>query len=165
MKEYRWQSALCVSQLQFQVLTSAEIYDFCIRQMLRKLRTSAGVVVGMFISMMIFMLGLNCFVLCRNVGIDSVNSVDYEYMYMLKFPEESFPESWEVCYAESLPLWLSARLFAYRCPRPPLTRSIPGRLPMLPAGWTYGSSGIFIRWFLQGLCWFIFCQVRWSGGR
>lgn len=101
--------------------------------MLRELRTSAGVVVRMFISMMIFMLGLNCFVLCRNVGIDSVNSVDYEYMYMLKFPEESFPESGEVCYAESLPLWLSARLFAYRCPRPPLTRSIPGRLPMLPA--------------------------------
>lgn len=76
--------------------------NFCIRQMLRELRTSAGVVVGMFISMMIFMLGLNCFVLCRNVGIDSVNSVDYEYMYMLKYPEESFPESGEACYAESL---------------------------------------------------------------
>lgn len=76
--------------------------NFCIRQMLRELRTSVVVVVGMFISMMIFMLGLNCFVLCRNVRIDSVNSVNYEYMYMLKFPEESFPENGEICYAESL---------------------------------------------------------------
>lgn len=76
--------------------------NFRIRQMLRELRTSVGVVAGMFISMMIFMLGLNCFVLCRNVGIDSENSVKFEYMYMLKIPEESVSEGGEACYAEAL---------------------------------------------------------------
>lgn len=76
--------------------------NFCIRQMLRELRTSVGVAVGMFVSMMIFMLGLNCLVLCRNVGIDSRNSVKFEYMYTGKFPEESIPEGGEACLLQPL---------------------------------------------------------------
>lgn len=76
--------------------------NFCIRQVLRELRTSVGVAVGMFVSMMIFMLGLNCFVLCRNVGIDSKNSVKFEYMYTGRFLEESIPEGGEGCLLQSL---------------------------------------------------------------
>ncbi len=76
--------------------------NFCIRQMLRELRTSVGVAVGMFVSMMIFMLGLNCFVLCRNVGVDSKNSVKFEYMYTGRFLEENVPEGGEACLLQSL---------------------------------------------------------------
>lgn len=76
--------------------------NFCIRQMLRELRTSVSVTVGMFVSMMIFMLGLNCFVLCRNVGIDSKNSVKFEYMYTGRFLEENVPEGGEACLLQSL---------------------------------------------------------------
>ncbi|MDE7192654.1 MAG: ABC transporter permease, partial [Oscillospiraceae bacterium] len=40
------------------------VRNFRIRQMLREIRTSVTVVIGMFISLLIFMLGLNCAVLC-----------------------------------------------------------------------------------------------------
>lgn len=76
--------------------------NFRIRQMLRELRTSVGVAVGMFVSMMIFMLGLNCFVLCRNVGVDSKNSVKFEYMYTGRFLEENVPEGGEACLLQPL---------------------------------------------------------------
>lgn len=78
------------------------VRNFRIRQMLREVRTSATVVIGMFISLLIFMLGMNCFILCRNVKIDTENSTKFEYMYTLKYPEKSVPESGEACYTESL---------------------------------------------------------------
>lgn len=73
-----------------------------IRQMLREARTGLTVVFGMFISLMIFMLGMNCFVLCNNVNTDTVSDTKYEYMYMLKYPEEKPPENAEAYYVESL---------------------------------------------------------------
>lgn len=78
------------------------VRNFRIRQMLREVRTSVTVVLGMFISLLIFMLGLNCFVLCENVGIDARNTTKFEYMYTLKYPEKTAPEEAEVCYTESL---------------------------------------------------------------
>lgn len=78
------------------------VRNFRIRQMLREVRTSVTVIIGMFISLLIFMLGMNCFVLCQNVKIDTENSTKFEYMYALKYPEKSVPEGGEACYTESL---------------------------------------------------------------
>ena len=78
------------------------VRNFRIRQMLREIRTSVTVVIGMFISLLIFMLGLNCAVLCENVKTDSVSSTKFEYMYTLKYPEKTVPEGSESCYTESL---------------------------------------------------------------
>lgn len=78
------------------------VRNFRIRQMLREIRTSVTVVIGMFISLLIFMLGLNCFVLCGNVKTDSVSSTKFEYMYTLKYPEKTAPKGAEACYTESL---------------------------------------------------------------
>ena len=78
------------------------VRNFRIRQMLREIRTSVTVVIGMFISLLIFMLGMNCFTLCNNVKKDSVNSTKFEYMYTLKYPEKTVPEGVEACYTESL---------------------------------------------------------------
>ena len=78
------------------------VRNFRIRQMLREIRTSVTVVIGMFISLLIFMLGMNCFTLCNNVKKDSVNSTKFEYMYTLKYPEKTAPEGSESCYTESL---------------------------------------------------------------
>lgn len=78
------------------------IRNFRIQQMLREVRTSAAMVIGMFISLLIFMLGINCFVLCQNVKIDTENSTKFEYMYTLKYPEKSVPDGGEACYTESL---------------------------------------------------------------
>ncbi len=76
--------------------------NFKIRQMLREIRTSVTITLGMFISLLIFMLGLNCFVLCENVGIDTKNTTKFEYMYSLKYPEKTVPEGAEACYSEAL---------------------------------------------------------------
>lgn len=75
---------------------------FQIRQMLREARTGLTVVFGMFITMLIFMMGLNCYVLCENVRIDSSRDATFEYMYTLKYPEETPPKESEACYLKSL---------------------------------------------------------------
>lgn len=75
---------------------------FQIRQMLREARTGLTVIFGMLISLMIFMLGINCFTLCKNINSDTVRDTKYEYMYVLKYPEETPPENAEAYYVESL---------------------------------------------------------------
>lgn len=75
---------------------------FQIRQMLREARTGLTVIFGMLISLMIFMLGINCFTLCKNINSDTVRDTKYEYMYVLKYPEETPPENVEAYYVESL---------------------------------------------------------------
>lgn len=75
---------------------------FQIRQMIREKRSGFTIVCGMVISLLILMLGLNCYVLCQNVKKDSMNSTSFEYMYSLKYPEKEVPEGGEACYVESL---------------------------------------------------------------
>ena len=75
---------------------------FQLRQMIREKRTGVTVVCGMTISLLVLMLGLNCYVLCRNVETDSRNSTKFAYMYSLKYPEKEVPKGGEACYAETL---------------------------------------------------------------
>ena len=75
---------------------------FQLRQMIRESRTGFTVVCGMTISLLVLMLGLNCYVLCRNVQKDSIASTRFEYMYSLKYPEKEVPKGGEACYMESL---------------------------------------------------------------
>lgn len=75
---------------------------FQIRQMLREARTGLTVVFGMLVTLMIFMMSMNCYVLCTNINADTVRDTKYEYMYVLKYPEETPPENAEACYVESL---------------------------------------------------------------
>lgn len=75
---------------------------FQLRQMMREKRTGFTVVCGMLISLLVLMLGLNCFALCRNVQRDSIDSTKFEYMYSLKYPEAEIPKGGEACYVKSL---------------------------------------------------------------
>lgn len=75
---------------------------FRIRQMLRELRTSFTVWFGMFISLLIMMLGINCYVLCEHIRIENKEDTRYEYMYTYKYPEEEVPSGGEACYAKTL---------------------------------------------------------------
>lgn len=78
------------------------VHTFRIRHTLRELRASVTVIAGMFVSLLVLMLGLNCFVLCENVRIDSTDSVTFKYMYLLKYPEERIPDGAQACYTKSL---------------------------------------------------------------
>lgn len=78
------------------------IRDFQLRQILRETRTGIAMTGGMFISLLIFMLGLNCFVLCWHIKADSAKSVKFEYMYSLNSPPQSILTEGEACYAKPL---------------------------------------------------------------
>ncbi len=58
---------------------------FQIRQMMREMRTGFTVIIGMVISLLIFMLGMDCYVMCNNVKIGNIVDASYGYMYTLKF--------------------------------------------------------------------------------
>ncbi|MBQ5320032.1 MAG: ABC transporter permease [Oscillospiraceae bacterium] len=78
------------------------IHRFQVRQMLREARTGITVVFGMFICLLVFMLGMNCYVLCNNIRVENAEDTKYSYMYTLKYPEKTAPENAEACYMESL---------------------------------------------------------------
>lgn len=75
---------------------------FQIRQMLREMRTGLTVIIGMIISLLIFMLGIDCYVMCSNVKTGNIEDASYSYMYMLKYPADEVPNEGEACYMESL---------------------------------------------------------------
>ncbi len=75
---------------------------FMVRQMLRERRTVLTIIRGMVISLMIFMMGLNCFVLCKNMGEKPVEDTRYRYMYTYKYPSEEVPEGGEAVFVTSL---------------------------------------------------------------
>lgn len=65
---------------------------FRIRQIMREARTSFTVVGGMFISLLILMLGLNCFCMCQHISKDNKADTKFEYLYTYKYPKDSVPE-------------------------------------------------------------------------
>ena len=75
---------------------------FRLRQMLREGRSAAGVVLGIFVCLLLMMIGINAYTLCVHVGQDNVADTKYAYMYLYKYPEEEVPEGGIPAYAESL---------------------------------------------------------------
>ncbi|WP_028521615.1 ABC transporter permease [Ruminococcus flavefaciens] len=78
------------------------IRSFQIRQLLRELRIAFTVVLGMFISMLIFMIGMNSLTLCLNVKNETQADTKYNYMYYMKYPEKELPAEGEAVYTETL---------------------------------------------------------------
>ena len=75
---------------------------FKIRQILRERRTALTIIAGMAISLLIFVMGMNCYVLCESVGRLSSKDTRYEYMYSYKYPTEEAPEGGEACFVQTL---------------------------------------------------------------
>lgn len=78
------------------------VRKFRIRQLLREMRANITVAACMFVSMLILMLGLDCYSMCNNVTTDTLAGATYEYMYTLKYPTSEVPEGSEACYVKSL---------------------------------------------------------------
>lgn len=78
------------------------VRKFRIRQLLREMRANITVAACMFVSMLILMLGLDCYSMCNNVTTDTLAGATYEYMYTLKYPTSEVPDGGEACYVESL---------------------------------------------------------------
>lgn len=76
--------------------------QFTFRQMSGEKRSVLTVIFGMAVALLIFMIGLNCYVLCSNVKEQNIADINYKNMYVLKFPMESVPEGAEACYIRNL---------------------------------------------------------------
>ncbi len=91
---------------QFNIRSKSFERVFRIRQMMRELRSSITVVLGMVISMLVVTLGLNTYSLCTDVRDRNVADTKYEYMYLYKYPEKQVPEGGEAAYVEGLDMQL-----------------------------------------------------------
>ncbi len=76
-------------------LSGGFVRIFRIRQLLREKRTALTLFFGMFISLLIVMLSLDCYTLCSHVKTESARDTKFAYMYTYKYPEEEVPEGGE----------------------------------------------------------------------
>lgn len=75
---------------------------FRVRQMLRESRTGFTVIFGMFISLLIMMLGIDCYVMCRHISEENKADTKYGYMYTYKYPGAAVPDGGEAAFAKNL---------------------------------------------------------------
>lgn len=75
---------------------------FRVRQMLRESRTGFTVIFGMFISLLIMMLGIDCYVMCRHISEENKADTKYGYMYTYKYPGAAVPDGEEAAFAKNL---------------------------------------------------------------
>ncbi len=78
------------------------VQKFRIRQFLREIRTSFTVVFGMFIALLVMMLGINCYTICHNMSVQNKEDTKYEYMYTYKYPTDEVQEDGEACFVKTL---------------------------------------------------------------
>lgn len=77
------------------------INAFGIRQMLREKRSIFTVIFGMLISLMLLIMGLNCYIMCENIGTQSEEDTRFKYMYTYKYPDDK-PEKGEISFARKM---------------------------------------------------------------
>lgn len=88
----------------FKIKSKNFIKVFRIRQTLREIKSCGAIIFGMTISLLVFMLGFDCYVCCKNVEIQSIADTRYNYMYLYKYTANTndVPEGGEIAYTESL---------------------------------------------------------------
>ncbi|MCR5121964.1 MAG: FtsX-like permease family protein [Ruminococcus sp.] len=86
----------------FNIRTKSFITMFRLRQTVRELRSALTVVLGMLVSLLVIMLGLDCLVMCRAVKINNAADTDYGYMYLYKYPDKEVPEGGEGAFVRTL---------------------------------------------------------------
>lgn len=78
------------------------IHVFQVRQLLREKRSAFTMFSGMFISLLVVMLSLNCYVLCEHIKTENSADTRFSYMYSYKYPEKQVPEGGEAAYGVTL---------------------------------------------------------------
>lgn len=78
------------------------IHKFQLRQFLREMKSSFTIVLGMFLSLLILMIGFNTFTICSNMRKQNEEDTKFSYMYTYKYPTTKEPNNAETCYLENL---------------------------------------------------------------
>lgn len=90
------------SYKQFSLRTKSFPCLFAIRQLVRESRSAIATVLGMLVSVMVVILGLDCYVMCKAVKDDTVKDTKYAYQYLYKYPKKTAPKGGEAAYLETL---------------------------------------------------------------
>ena len=90
------------SYRQFSLKTKNFPLLFAIRQLVRESRSAIAMMLGMFVSVMVVIMGLDCYVMCEAVQRDTVRDTKYAYQYLYKYPEKTPPQGGEAAYLETL---------------------------------------------------------------
>ena len=90
------------SYRQFSLKTKSFPTLFAIRQLVRESRSAMAMMAGMFVSIMVIIMGLDCFVMCNAVKRDTINNTKYAYQYLYKYPDQTPPQDGEAAYIETL---------------------------------------------------------------
>lgn len=85
-----------------QIKSRSFIRTFQIRQFLREKRSCIAVLAAIFVSLLILVLGLNCYVLCSNIKVKNAEDTKYNYMYQYKYPTDFPPVDGTEAYIEGL---------------------------------------------------------------
>lgn len=85
-----------------QIHSGSFVHVFQVRQLLREKRSAFTMFFGMFISLLVVMLSLNCYVLCEHIRTENRADTRFAYMYSYKYPEEQVPEGGEAAYGVTL---------------------------------------------------------------
>ncbi len=75
----------------FNIRSKNFITVFRIRQMVRELRSAITVVFRMFVALLVIMLGLDSYVMCKALKENNSADTHYEYMYLYKYPDKEVP--------------------------------------------------------------------------
>lgn len=78
------------------------ISRFRIRRILRELRAAFTMAVGLYISLALVFIAVDCYVMCRHVEVDTLADTHYEYMYLYKYPDRKVPEGGTPAFAKTL---------------------------------------------------------------
>ncbi len=90
------------SYKQFEVKSKNFERVFSIRQLVRESRSAIAMILGMFISVMVVIMGINCYFLCKNVSKYNSEDTKYGYMYLYKYPDKEVPEGGEGAFVHTL---------------------------------------------------------------
>ena len=77
------------------------ISRFRIRRILRELRAGLTMAFGLYVSLSLVFIAVDCYVMCRHVETDNVRDTHYGYMYTYKYPEQKAPEEGVAAYART----------------------------------------------------------------
>ncbi len=75
---------------------------FSLQQLIRGRRAAIGMLAGLFISLLLVMISVNTAMMCSHVKQDYKADTKYEYMYMIKYPDEKPPADGTACYMKTL---------------------------------------------------------------
>ena len=73
-----------------------------IRRLLREMRAAITMAAGLYVSLTLVFMAVDCYAMCRHVEVDNLADTHYEYMYMFKYPDSEVPEGGIPAFAKTL---------------------------------------------------------------